>query len=319
MRFTIVVPLYNKASYIRLCLASVLEQTQQDFEVVVIDDGSTDKGGALVESIADPRIRLFRQENSGVSAARNRGILEARGDWITFLDADDWLHPEFLARVGAAAEAHRGVRFVACSYKSHPDQDDWRPDAWPLPGSSDTEIIQDLPRRFMDTPICMDTVAFRRDLLLELMPCFAQDFSQFEDTDLFFRAAERTAVAYLPVPLACYRTSVGGSLMSYASISDTRRFLERLVDRVRSGAVPPSLESSTLLHAHRLRVTVARSEFAVGSRLSAMATLLRGWRAMSGLSWWYTWLVFAGAPENPRRRLRSMLRSAGQGASRFSD
>lgn len=319
MRFSVVVPLYNKAPYIRLCLASVLEQTQQDFEVVVVDDGSTDGGGAIVESIADTRVRLVRQENSGVSAARNRGILEARGDWVSFLDADDWLHPEFLARMEAVADAHRGTRFVACSFKTHPDRNNWRPDPWPLPVAQQAEIIRDLPRHWMETPICMDTAAIRRDLLLELMPCFAPDFCQFEDTDLFFRAAERTAMAYLRIPLACYRTKVAGSLMSYATTSDTRRFLERLVGRVRSGAVPPSLESSTLLHAHRLRIMVARGEFAAGRRLSALGTLLRGWRAMSGLNWWYTWLVFAGAPENPRRRLRDVLRSAGLGPSRFSD
>lgn len=319
MRFTIVVPLYNKAPYVRLCLESVLEQTEQDFEVVVVDDGSTDGSGAIVESMADTRIRLLRQENSGVSAARNRGTLEARGDWISFLDADDWLHPEFLARMGAVADSHHGIRFVACTCKSVPDEEDWRPEAWPLPITEQVKIIRDLPRQFMKTPIHTDTVVFRRDLLLELMPCFAHDFCQGEDTDLFFRAAEHTAMAYLPVELACYRMEVAGGLMSYQRTTDKLRFVERLVDRVRSGAVPPSLRSSTLWFAHRLRITVARSEFAAGRRLPALVNLFRGWRAMSGPSWWYTWVVFAGAPEYPLERLRGIRRSLGFGRLPFSD
>ncbi|MGP5296018.1 glycosyltransferase family 2 protein [Psychrobacter faecalis] len=87
--FSIIIPLYNKELSIKKTIESVLNQTCQDFEIVVINDGSTDKGDKIVESITDNRIRLIQQENQGVSAARNRGIKEASYDWIAFLDADD--------------------------------------------------------------------------------------------------------------------------------------------------------------------------------------------------------------------------------------
>ena len=74
----------------------MLAQTEQEFEVIVVDDGSTDGGAAIVEHFADPRIRLITQENRGASAARNRGIRESWADLVAFLDADDEWYPAFL-------------------------------------------------------------------------------------------------------------------------------------------------------------------------------------------------------------------------------
>ena len=113
---SIVVPLYNKEKSIATALNSVLAQTLQDFEVVVVDDGSTDGGAAVVEGYADPRIRLIRQENAGVSAARNRGIEDAKGEYVAFLDADDEWMPEFLAEIVALQKEFPECRAQATSY-----------------------------------------------------------------------------------------------------------------------------------------------------------------------------------------------------------
>jgi len=87
--FSIVIPLYNKELSITDTIQSVLNQTYQNFEIVIVNDGSTDRSVEVVESIKDSRIRLIHQENKGVSAARNKGIQEAKFDWIAFLDGDD--------------------------------------------------------------------------------------------------------------------------------------------------------------------------------------------------------------------------------------
>lgn len=88
---SVVIPLYNKETSIAQSLRSVLQQESSDFEVVIVDDGSTDDSVSVVESIQDSRIRLIKQENGGPSKARNTGVKNAKGEWILFLDADDEL------------------------------------------------------------------------------------------------------------------------------------------------------------------------------------------------------------------------------------
>jgi hypothetical protein len=96
MRVSVVVPLFNKACYIGRALRSIAAQTLSDFEVIVVDDGSTDGGDRIAEGYADPRFRVVRQPNSGPGAARNRGASEARAPYLAFLDADDAWRPAFL-------------------------------------------------------------------------------------------------------------------------------------------------------------------------------------------------------------------------------
>lgn len=87
--FSVIIPLYNKEQSIGNTIQSVLNQTFKRFEIVIVNDGSTDNSPNIVETIMDDRIRLIHQRNQGVSAARNRAISEAKNDWIVFLDADD--------------------------------------------------------------------------------------------------------------------------------------------------------------------------------------------------------------------------------------
>lgn len=99
MKVSVVVPLYNKENSILRAVNSVLAQSEQDFELIVVNDGSTDGSVSVAAGISDKRIRIIHQENSGVSAARNRGVTEARSDLVAFLDADDEWLPGYLETI----------------------------------------------------------------------------------------------------------------------------------------------------------------------------------------------------------------------------
>lgn len=114
--FSVIIPLYNKAPFIRRSLNSVLVQSFKDFELIVVDDGSTDEGGSLVASYTDPRIRLIDQENAGEGAARNRGVVVAKAGWLAFLDADDEYFPNFLEKMHEAIVNHPEIGFVFSNY-----------------------------------------------------------------------------------------------------------------------------------------------------------------------------------------------------------
>ena len=112
---SIVMPLYNKEKYVEETLRSVSCQSFTDYELIVIDDGSTDKSCEIVTRYLqkDNRIRLIRIPNGGVSGARNRGLAEAKGEWIQFLDADDRLEPLYLSEaVSAAEKANADILFT---------------------------------------------------------------------------------------------------------------------------------------------------------------------------------------------------------------
>ncbi len=97
-KISIIVPVYKVEQYLRRCLDSIVAQTFADWECILIDDGSPDNSGKICDEYAekDNRFRVFHQGNAGVSAARNKGLDEARGEWITFVDSDDWVEREML-------------------------------------------------------------------------------------------------------------------------------------------------------------------------------------------------------------------------------
>jgi glycosyltransferase involved in cell wall biosynthesis len=113
---SVVIPLYNKAATILRAVQSIQSQTWPDWELIVVDDGSRDDGAARVEALSDPRIRVVRQANQGVSVARNTGIQEAHGEWVALLDADDYWHAEHLQRMHALSLRYPDAALLGAGY-----------------------------------------------------------------------------------------------------------------------------------------------------------------------------------------------------------
>lgn len=116
MKFSVVIPLYNKEHYIEKTLKSVLNQTFQDFEVIVVDDGSSDKSVDVAKSVVSDKIHIIAQSNQGVSVARNTGIEHAKGEYIAFLDADDEWKENYLKTIDYLTQKYQQSDIFVTAY-----------------------------------------------------------------------------------------------------------------------------------------------------------------------------------------------------------
>src|SRR5262245_55883544 len=118
MPVSVIIPAYNAAATITKTLESLQEQTVQDWEAIVVDDGSTDGTPTLIHRFADSdaRVRIVSRRNGGEGAARNSGLDEARHGWVLFLDADDWIAPRHIEKLTRALEVDQSLDAVHCGY-----------------------------------------------------------------------------------------------------------------------------------------------------------------------------------------------------------
>ena len=121
---TVIIPVYNSATFLDKCISSVLSQSYNDFELLLINDGSTDNSGEICDHYAqkDSRVKVIHKDNEGVSSARNIGLDQAKGEWITFVDSDDWVHEDFLKKryeLAIAEDADVAYCDVELVYNDH--------------------------------------------------------------------------------------------------------------------------------------------------------------------------------------------------------
>lgn len=125
MKFSVIIPLYNKAPYVRKALESVCAQTYRDYELIVINDGSTDNSAIVADEYLKATdgidYKIINQYNAGVSAARNAGVAQAHAEYIAFLDADDWWEPTYLERMAHLIEDYPEAGLYASNYYYHKD------------------------------------------------------------------------------------------------------------------------------------------------------------------------------------------------------
>lgn len=206
---SVVIPLYNKAPHIGRALKSILAQTVLPEEIIVVDDGSTDKGKEVVESFSDPKIRSICQQNQGESAARNRGINEAKAELIAFLDADDEWKPQFietilnLQRLFPQAGAYATAREVM-----KPNNLLERPAFNILPSGSREGIIDNYFKEALKWPVSSSSVAIPKNILKKI-GMFPVGETLGPDQDTWLRIALHYPIAWSSECMACIYENAG--------------------------------------------------------------------------------------------------------------
>lgn len=198
-KVSVVLPVYNVAAYIQDTIQSILNQTFSDFELLLLDDCSTDDTVARIQAITDPRVRLIRNErNLGRAGTDNAALQHVRGEYVAKMDGDDLCHPERLARQVAHLDQHPEVNVVG---------------GWMQNFGNDTYLNQ-YPAEPADArvftlfglPVGNPSVMLRTRLLREEGMHYDATLRQTEDYDFFARYLERLVVATLPIALIQYRT-----------------------------------------------------------------------------------------------------------------
>ena len=196
---SIIIPLYNKQDYIYKTLQSVLSQEYLNFEIVIVDDGSTDNSVEIVEKISDERIHLFRKSNGGPASARNYGVQRAQGKWVLFLDADDTLETGALTQVESDIRKHR---FADVFCYSEYVQVNGKKILYPenhFKGYVLFPFLKWFLRQIYPGPGRM--VVRRKCLLNEP---FREDLKRWEDGECIFRLMRKYRFYANPIPLFSY-------------------------------------------------------------------------------------------------------------------
>ncbi len=245
---SIIMPAYNVAHYVTEAIDSVLAQTLTDWELIIVNDGSTDDTGARIKQFDSPRIQPIEQPNAGVSSARNRGIAVARGEWIAFLDADDRWRPDALERLLAGARSEpstvvaygEGVVMDATGRVTGPE-------AAPLLAARPSGfILRDLLKaNFVVNP----GVVLTRADALRTVGGYCADLRMAEDWELWTRVAKQGNWLYIGgQPILEYRQRPDSATREWGpQIHETMRAIDRVF------TAPENTERLSLGDLRRLR------------------------------------------------------------------
>lgn len=211
MKFSVIIPLYNKAPYVRKALESVCAQTYRDYELIVINDGSTDNSAFVADEYLKTTdgidYQIINQLNAGVSAARNAGVAQAQGEYLAFLDADDWWGPTYLERMAQLIEDYPDAGLYACNYIYY------KPRKTHVALHIPTGYIN-YPKAYYESdamPVWTGAAMIHRHVYEE-MGGFPLGIKLGEDFLLWSKIALHYSVAFLNEPLAWYNNDVPATL-----------------------------------------------------------------------------------------------------------
>ncbi len=263
-KVSVIIPTYNRSGMVKEAISSVLAQTEQDFEIIVVDDGSTDNTREVVKSIAGPRIRYFYKQNGGPASARNFGLSKARGQFIAFLDSDDLWPTNYLDVMVANLRNNQDFG-VAYSPITVVYTDGNRIKSYKRPEGKSGWITLDL---FKSSFIWIFAAVFLRSAWKDFY--FDEQLNRTaEDSDALLRFSMRTRFLFVPQVEAFHRISAD-SISAEEGVTCARMLsLERFYFRLGGDKiVPDKLARRRLSHASR---AVAEDRRKKGERAEALA------------------------------------------------
>lgn len=226
-KFSIIIPLYNKEKYISQTLTSVLNQNYKDYEVIIVNDSSTDNSLEIVKTFNDKRIKIYTKMNNGVSAARNYGINMAKGEYLAFLDADDLWHPNYLLTMLFLTNKYHDCDIFGMGYKTfendniynimaiHNLKDVFDKDDFYL------EPFFKIAYKKRSGLLLTSSVIVRSNYIKSFSCLFPEGINCGEDIDLWIRLVGKSKVAYSNECLMYYRANTDNSLyMTYRTDLD---------------------------------------------------------------------------------------------------
>lgn len=284
VRVSVVIPTYNCEPYILQTLASVIDQTFVDWEVIIVDDGSTDRTVALATGV-DPRVRVLQQANAGVCAARNKGYAASTGRFLCFMDHDDFWFPEKLERQLAWMDRmpELGVVYSTCIRWHAVDG------RFPEPSSLAPRDVPDVLdeaftgwvyHQFMRDSCALTSSALIRREALERCGAFDESLAYSEDWDLFLRISRQFPFAQMRWPSTLYRQhQKQGSRVARARDFRSELLLKAADDWGLVGPDGRGVDPTEFQHliAH-YRMEFGRQHLAYGSRGTGVQALLDAWR-----------------------------------------
>jgi len=212
--FSIVIPLYNKEKHIARTIQSVLDQTWPYFEIVVVNDGSTDKSVEVVKNFNDERLRIIHQPNSGVSVARNKGIEAAKYNWVAFLDGDDEWKAEFLKNVVDLINFYPKVNVFATGYEYFNviEKGVSKPNLQSVPEIGKHGVLENYFKSvYLGAPVITSSSScFNKKILID-KGGFPDNIKRGEDLDLWFRIALSYPIVFLNKSLVIYNVGIQDS------------------------------------------------------------------------------------------------------------
>lgn len=212
--FSIVVPLFNKEEYVERAIQSILNQRYENFEIIIVNDGSIDRSRDKVIAINDARIKLIDQINKGVSAARNTGVFNAQYDFVTFLDADDTWEPNFLAEMDLLIKKFpdAGIYGVNNFFEYQNFKKVYEPYTWLFNGETCGLINNyfDVFLKIGKSPFSNSNFCMPKELFVRI-DGYKEGVRLTEDSDLWSRVALSFKIAYSTKPLATYYMGTSGS------------------------------------------------------------------------------------------------------------